>query len=153
VCMHVKTEYGQRQMILTRPLPYRSRGSFADVMNHWMEAGETPEYDVVARRHAKNVFRDPRAYGRDTGRRLSWTCLVSRLVLAFHLFFGDRGHGPVVGCNPVDSDRLRYTGPANHGIFQRYVHPSNLWVENRETAFSVQCLRSHRGVALSLKRC
>jgi hypothetical protein len=33
------------------------------------------------------------------------------------------------------------------------VHSSNLWVENRETAFYVQYLRSHRGVALSLKRC
>ena len=70
VCM-VKIEYGQRQMILTRPLPYQSRGSFADVMNHRIEAGETPEYDVVARQHAKNVFRDPRAYGRDTGPRPS----------------------------------------------------------------------------------
>jgi hypothetical protein len=152
--MHVKPEYGQGQIILTRPLPYRSRGSFADVMNHRMEAGGTPEYDVVARRHAKNVFRDPHAYSRDTG-RLSWPCPVSRLVLvlAFHLFFGDRGHGPVVGCNLVDSDRLRYTGLAHHGIFRRYAHPSNLWVENRETAFYVQCLRSHRGVALSLKRC
>src|SRR6266699_438507 len=58
---------------------------------------------------------------------------LSRLVLAFHLFFGDRGHGPVVGCNLVDSDRLRYTGPAHHGIFQRYGDPSNLWAENRET--------------------
>lgn len=151
--MHVKTECGLRQMTLTRPLPYRSRGSFADVMNHWMEAGETPDYDVVARRHAKNVFRDPHAYDRDTGRRLSWTFLVSRLVLAFHLFFGDRGHGPVVGYNLADSDRLRYTGPAHHGISQRYAHPSNLWVENRETAFYVQCLRSHREVALSLRRC
>ena len=152
VCMS-KAEEGQRQMILTRPLPYRSRGSFADVMNHWMDAGETPEYVVVARQHAKNVFRDLRAYGRDTGRRLSWTCLVSRLVLAFHLFFGGPGPGPVVGCNLVDSDHLRYTAPAHHGIFQRYAHPSNLWIEHRETAFYVQCLRSHRGVALSLKRC
>ena len=151
--MRVKPKYGQRQAILTHPLPYRIRGSFADVMNRWMEAGEILEYDVVARRHAKNVFRDPHAYGHDTGHSLSWTGLVSRLVLAFHLFFGDRGHGPVVGCNLVDSDRLRYTGPAHHGISQRCARPSNLLVENRETAFYVQCLRSHRGVALSLKRC
>ena len=67
----VKSEYGQRQMILTRPLPYQSRGSFADVMNYRMEAGETPEYDVVSRQHVKNAFRDLRAYGRDTGLRPS----------------------------------------------------------------------------------
>lgn len=140
-------------MILTRPLPYQSRGSSADVMNHRMESGRTPEYDDVAHRHAKNAFHDPHVYGRDTGRRLSEPCLVSRLVLAFHLFFGDRGPGPVVGCNLVDSDHLRYTGPAHHGIFQWYAHPSDLWVENRETAFYVQCLRSHHGIALSLKRC
>jgi len=152
-CIYVKTEYGQRQMILTRPLPYQSRGSSAGVMNHRMEPGRTPEYDDVARRHAKNAFRDRRAYGRDTGRRLSEPCLVSRLVLAFHLFSDGRGPGPVVGCNLVDSDRLLYTGLGHHGIFQRYAHPSDLWVENRETAFYVQCLRRHHGFALSLKRC
>lgn len=58
-------------MILTRPLPYQSRGSFADVMIHRMEGGGNPECDVVARLHGKNVFRGPRAYGRDTCRRLS----------------------------------------------------------------------------------